>query len=206
VRDFVLNDAEWNYYDFNYSIVQLADRLDPGNATAADFDLSPFQRKGGKLLHYHGLSDGLIPTGSSMYFYKQVLQTLKAQGIALDPWYRFFLVPGMQHCSGTPTNMNAPWYFAGATQAGAIGVDPGSVHGVPGFGDREHDALLALMAWTENGTAPDRIIATKWRNDTLTDVVERQRPLCPYPTQARYNGSGDPDRAESWSCKSLYDL
>jgi len=109
----------------------------------------------------------------------------------------------MQHCAGTPTDVNAPWYFAGANQAGSLNT---AVHSVPGFSDAKHDALLALMLWTENGTAPDRIIATKWHNDTLTDSVLRQRPLCPYPKQARYTGRGNADDPQSWVCESLYNM
>ncbi|EMC93577.1 hypothetical protein BAUCODRAFT_245995 [Baudoinia panamericana UAMH 10762] len=200
VQDLVLNDTNWSFYDFNYSIVQLADQIQPGNATAYDFDLTAFHTRGGKLLQYHGLADALIAPGSSVYFYKEVLKTLLPKGITLDSWYRFFLVPGMQHCSGTPANINAPWYFAGANQAGSIGTNPGSVYSVPGFTDAKHDALLALMAWVENGMAPDSIIATKWINDTITNTVLRQRPLCPYPQQAVYLGLGDPNEASNWQC------
>lgn len=125
------------------------------------------------------------------------------KGIGLDSWYRFFLVPGMQHCKGTPADMDAPWYFAGANQAGALGND---TSGVPGFRDGKHDALLALMDWVEEDKAPDSIVATKWENDTVRDSVQRQRPLCPYPQQARYDGRGCPDDASSWSCGYLYDL
>ncbi|KAH9845713.1 putative tannase family protein [Teratosphaeria destructans] len=203
VQDFVLNDATWNFWDFNSSIVDLAEKLRPGNATADEYDLSPFYNRGGKLLHYHGFADGLIPTGSSIYFYKQVLETLLPRKIKLDSWYRLFLVPGMQHCYRTPSDVNAPWYFAGANQAGKIGSD---THSVPGFSDGQHDALLALMAWVENGTAPKSIIATKWVNDTAHDVVLRQRPLCPFPKQAKYTGTGSPDKASSWACELLYDL
>ena len=203
MQDFVLNDPNWNPYDFNYSIVELADQIQPGNATAYDFDLSPFYKRGGKLLQYHGLSDALIATGSSEYFYKSVLKTLVPKGIELDSWYRFFLVPGMQHCAGTPSDVNAPWYFAGANQAAALNT---AVHSVPGFSDAKHDALLALMAWTEHGTAPESLVATKWRNDSATDTVLRQRPLCPYPKQARYSGRGNPDDAKNWSCQFLYNV
>ncbi|KAK5712338.1 hypothetical protein LTR15_011918 [Elasticomyces elasticus] len=205
VQDMVLNDTNWNYWDYNGTIVELADQVDAGNATADDFDLSPYHKRGGKLLQYHGMSDALIATGSSVVFYKDVLKTLIPKGIELNSWYRLFLVPGMQHCAGTPTNVNAPWYFAGANQAGAIGVSTGSVHSVPGFMDAKHDALLALMAWVENGTAPDEIVATKWKNDTLTDEVVRQRPLCPWPKQARYAGSGSADDAAHWACRYLYE-
>lgn len=87
---------DWRWQDFNPSIIALSDRVNPGNATANDFDLSPFYKKGGKLLHYHGFSDGSIATGSSVYFYNHVLRTLKPKGIDVDDFYRFFLVPGMQ--------------------------------------------------------------------------------------------------------------
>ena len=196
---------DWNFYDFDYSIVELADRTDPGNCNADDFDLSPFQSRGGKLLMYQGYSDALISTGSSTYFYKEVLKTIGTKGIDLDPWFRHFLVPGMQHCAGTPPDMNAPWYFAGANQAGLL-APVGGVHSVPGFEDAEHDVLLALMEWTEKGVAPEKIVATKWRNDTVHDEVWKQRPVCPYPKQAMYVGKGDPDEAGSWMCEYLYDV
>ena len=93
---------DWNYTDFDYSIVQLADKTDPGNCSATDFDISPFQAKGGKLITYQGYSDALIPTGSSLLFYKEVLKTLYPKGIDLDSFYRHFPVPGMQHCLSTP--------------------------------------------------------------------------------------------------------
>ncbi len=140
---------DWNYYDFNYSIVELADRLDPGNCNADEFDLSLFEARGGKLIMYQGYADALIPTGSSVLFYKEVLKTLKPKGIDLDPFFRHFLVPGMQHCAGTPPDVNAPWFFAGPNQAGSLSEKPGSMHSVLGFRDPKHDILLALMEWTE---------------------------------------------------------
>ena len=196
---------DWSFYDFNFSIVQMADKLDPGNCNADDYDLSPFEAKGGKLIMYHGQADGLIPTGSSELFYNLVLQTLGPRGIDLDPWFRHFVVPGMQHCALTPPDVNAPWYFAGANQAGSL-LPLGAKHSVPGFEDAQHDILMALMEWTENGRAPNSIVATKWRNDTLYDEVWKQRPICPYPRQAMYSGEGDPDVASSWRCEFLYDL
>jgi feruloyl esterase len=202
VRHFLLNDPEWDFNDYDYSIVELADKLQPGNATAG-FDISSFQAKGRKLLQYHGMADALIPTGSSDLYYTQVLKTSRPRGIELDSWYRLFLIPGMQHCQGTPTGVDAPWYIAGGNQAGALGT---GVSGVPGFRDADHDALLALMQWTEKGKAPNQIIATKWKNDTLQDQVLRQRPLCPYPQSAKYDGSSDPDAAESWTCEAPFVL
>lgn len=106
-----------------------------------------------------------------------------------------------RHCLSTPDNMNAPWYFAGPDQAATINT---GTYSTPGYRDARHDIVLAMMAWVENGTAPNDIIATKWKNDTSTDEVLRQRPICHYPHQAKYNGKGDPNNAASWSCEMLF--
>lgn len=199
VANFLYNNASWDFRTFSTATVAYADAVNPGSANADDFDLAPFRAGGGKLLHYHGLADGLIATGSSIYFYNQVLANLTAQGVPVDDFYRFFLVPGMQHCTGSVGD--APNTFGGVDQSLLLGE---TVFGVPGFDDVRHDALLALMAWVEQGEAPNSIIATKFENDTATGAVVRQRPLCTYPLQAKWNGTGDVDAAESWTCESLY--
>ncbi|GAM90869.1 hypothetical protein ANO11243_089150 [Dothideomycetidae sp. 11243] len=201
VQDFLLNDTTWSYTDFDYSIVDLAERINPSNGTADNFDLSAFRNRGGKLLTYHGTADGLIATGSSVYFYNAVYKTMVPQGVAdISDFFRFFLVPGMQHCSGTPTLQQAPWYFAGPNQASLINS---SVHSTPGFSDPEHDILLAVMEWTERGIAPEKIVATVW-NGTVSDAgVLRQRPLCAYPHKAYYMG-GNVNKSSSWECGCPY--
>jgi feruloyl esterase len=47
-------------------------------------------------------------------------------------------------------------------------------------------------------------VATKYVNDVVGMGVQAQRPLCPYPETARYNGTGNPNVSESWDCKSPY--
>lgn len=144
---------------------------------------------------FHGLSDGLIATGSSSVFYSRVADALGGYD-KLDSWFRFFLVPGMQHVSGTA--VDAPWYFAQGNAAGVVGTD---IYSTPGFEDAQHDALLALIRWVEEGEAPDQIVATTWVNSTdPSSGVLRQRPLCPWPQKAVYDGAGDVDSAQSWSC------
>ena len=126
----------------------------------------------------------------------------------LQGWFRYFQVPGMQHVQGTAND--APWYFAGA---GANANIPSSSEGqgqddpdTLGFvaQDASHDALLALMAWVENGTPVDKIVATTWkRSQDPFSGVFRQRPLCPYPKRQAYIGGekGDSDRPESFECQ-----
>ncbi|KAF2194391.1 feruloyl esterase B precursor [Zopfia rhizophila CBS 207.26] len=201
VKYFLGLGPEWDFWKLDESVIALADRLDPGNSSVG-FDLSAFHKKGGKILSYHGLADSLIPAGSTPYFYNRVYRTLKPKGIELDDFFRFFLVPGMGHCAGSHTSFNASWYFAGSSQASVLGL---TVHGVPGFSDAKHDVLLALMDWVEKGTAPDSIIATRYANDTEHTAVSSQRPLCMYPKQAKYKGTGDQNDAGSWECKLPYD-
>lgn len=201
VQDFVLDDPNWDPNSYNSTIPFTASAIRPGNASATDFDLGPFHARGGKLLHHHGSADGLIPTGSSVYFHSQVQQTLQPRGIDLDDFYRFFVVPGMQHCMGTPKDVAAPWYFAGPNQASNLGT---SAYSTPGYMDAAHDELLALMAWVEEGTAPETLIATEWKDQDVKNGVLRQRPLCPWPQQARFLGKGDPDEAENWKCEGIH--
>ncbi|RSH80314.1 uncharacterized protein EHS24_008890 [Apiotrichum porosum] len=200
-QDLMQLGDSWTFEDLTIETVELADEINPGNATADDFDLSPFYNRGGKLIHHHGLSDGTLATGSSLYFYTHVVRAIWEHGIDVDDFYRLFLIPGMEHCQSTPSNMNAPWYIAGANQPASIST---SLHSVPCFSDAKHDVILALMAWVENGTAPDSIIATKWVDDNTQAEVSRQRPICPYPKEAKYNGTGDVDSADSWECATLY--
>jgi feruloyl esterase len=71
---------------------------------------------------------------------------------------------------------------------------PGVHHGGGGPGLKEFDALSALEDWVEKGRAPDKLIAGRVTNG----VVERSRPVYPYPILARYSGKGDPMQADSF--------
>lgn len=195
-QNWIYNDTNWDYTQFTYADVQVADEIDPGNATADDFELAGYRERGGKILMYHGGADSLIPTGSSKYFYNKVSEALIPQGVELDDFYRFFLIPGMDHCSGSDV---APWYIAGGSQQ-----LNNVTHSVPGYEDADHDVILALMQWVEGDTAPEKLIATKYVNDTASLGVESQRPLCVYPKHAKYSGSGDVNEPENWECQSLY--
>ncbi len=66
-----------------------------------------------------------------------------------------------------------------------------------------YDALAAIVDWAEQGKAPDRIIATvSAKNDDVPPdwSKTRTRPLCVWPTVARYVGA-DPEKADSFACQ-----
>ena len=95
----------------------------------------------------------------------------------------------------------------GPVSAGTVArvfVVPGMGHCQGGPATDQFDALGALVAWVEEGKAPDRIEArvnpanlelpTGWS-------AQRSRPLCPWPQVARYAG-GDVEAAASLRCAS----
>jgi feruloyl esterase len=73
---------------------------------------------------------------------------------------------------------------------------PGMLHCGGGIGPSTFDALGALEQWVEQGRKPARIDAAHSTNG----VVDRTRPLCPYP-QVAVSGSGSIDEAANFSCK-----
>lgn len=75
---------------------------------------------------------------------------------------------------------------------------PGMQHCGGGPGPDTFDAVSAVQRWVEEGTAPQKIIASH----ATHGVVDRTRPLCPYPRVAVYEGKGDPADATSFACKT----
>ena len=74
---------------------------------------------------------------------------------------------------------------------------PGMGHCGGGEGPNTFDMLGVLDQWVQSGKAPDRVLASKLKDG----VVERTRPLCPYPQIATYKGSGSTDDAANFVCK-----
>jgi feruloyl esterase len=75
---------------------------------------------------------------------------------------------------------------------------PGMNHCGGGPSTDQFDAFTALVNWTEKGIVPDRIIATA---RTTTPWPGRTRPLCAYPKQARYKGTGGLEDADNFVCQ-----
>jgi len=74
---------------------------------------------------------------------------------------------------------------------------PGMLHCAGGTGPTSFDAFSALVKWVEQGIAPESILGSHLTNG----VVDRTRPLCPYPQEAVYNGQGSINQASSFTCR-----
>lgn len=113
------------------------------------------------------------------------------------------------------SNDTLAWYeklqsnHADASSFARLYMVPGMNHCSGGAATDQFDMLAPLVAWVEQGKAPDSVVANARgpsANLPNTELpadwsARRTRPLCPYPKVARYNGSGDVESASSFSCK-----
>jgi feruloyl esterase len=64
-------------------------------------DIRPYKNQGGKIIFYHGWADPGISAYSTIDYYEKMRSVVGGQREA-DAFSRFYLVPGMHHCSGGP--------------------------------------------------------------------------------------------------------
>jgi feruloyl esterase len=94
----IFKDPKWDFRTLNFdSDIAISEKVDNGTLTATDPNLKPFFARGGKLILYHGLTDGLIAPQNTINYYKAVLKTV---GPAASQSMRLYLAPGMNHCFG----------------------------------------------------------------------------------------------------------
>jgi feruloyl esterase len=173
----VFDNPGWQFRTFDIDRdVNTADEKMARILNSNDPDLSAFQKRGGKLIVYHGWSDAAIPPQNAINYVDSV--AAKMGGGNIEGFLRLYMVPGMQHCGGG----------AGTTTFGEAGTPAA---------DRFHDIDAALEAWVEQGQAPSEIIATK---NGPGGAVIRTRPLCPYPSIASWKGTGSTDDAANFTC------
>jgi feruloyl esterase len=136
-------------------------------------DLDTFMRRGGKLIMYHGWDDPSISPMNSINYYSSVVERMRDKG----------------HLNSIEAAMTE-------TQKSArLFLVPGMGHCGGGPGPNTFDAIGTLDQWVNHGVAPDKIIASHV-------APAYARPLCAYPHEARYNGSGARADASNWKCVS----
>lgn len=171
----VHGDAQWDPYTFDLSR-DVAEARRTDIISALNPDLSAFAAAHGKLIQYHGLSDPVIPTEASINFYESVVAAQNGLD-RTEAFYRLFLVPGMAHCMGA---YDADW-------------------------------IEALEQWVEHGKTPQQVLGHRLPPMTgpppmgpPPEAVAQSsatRPICAYPTMAKYKGTGSVDKADNFSCR-----
>ena len=96
----VFENPNWDFRTLNFDAdIMRARKIDNGTIDAMNPDLSAFQRRGGKLIQYHGWADQQMSPGNSVTYYGTVLETMGGLPKVKD-FYRLYMVPGMGHCRG----------------------------------------------------------------------------------------------------------
>lgn len=162
------------------SYAGLSDAFDRGIALQSEFgnvntdnpDLSAFKARNGKLLHYHGFNDELIPSQGSVNYYNRVVSQMGGLD-AVQSFYRLFMIPGWGHSSAN-----------GTSNSSANGPAPAS-----------GQLYAVLTDWVEKGIAPSSV---EMSSPSSTPTA-RTLPICAYPKMPTYT-SGDPNLAASYGC------
>jgi hypothetical protein len=157
-------------FNFNTDLSLLSANV-PIVTASTSLDIKRFVDYGHKIIWYHGASDPGPPILGTVHYYKEMAEQFGGHDSAQN-FSRFYTVPNMDHCVGGPTT--------------------------DGF-----DFLTPLVNWVEKATPPAGVAASGTNFNAATYQVvgnyitggfvnaptTRSRLLCPYPRQARFNGS-----------------
>lgn len=128
-------------------------------------DLTNYREAGGKVIHYHGESDGSVPPASSVRYYESVRSVMHPElsyneSVAeLNKWYRLYLVPGAGHCTpSAQCNASFP-----------------------------QTNLPVMIDWVENGIEPVTLNAT-YVNSCSSRFSEADN-ICSWPLRPVWNGN-----------------
>lgn len=144
-------------------------------------DLRKLKAAGAKLIIAQGWADQSVVPLNAVDFYETATRTMGGPA-ATTSFFRLFLVPGMNHCSGGEGAYGIDylaalerWVEAGQAPDQLIGIHP-----KPG-------APLDFFGIDSKLVRPDQ--------------VEFSRPHFAYPRRAVYAGKGDPNLAANWVAK-----
>jgi len=173
---------KWNHSDASadWSVLHLADfaaEAELGSNTTGDIintmdvQLDRVRNGGKKILMWQGTADQLITAENGLEYYTRA---------------------GAYFAKGTPdfSVLQSWWrYFR----------MPGVAHCGGGSGPQpDQEAMFQqLVNWVESGIAPDTVPTANAQTPTSP---ARTRMACPFPTQAIYDGVGNPNLASSWKC------
>lgn len=146
---------------------------------AANTNLKPFADHGSKLILWHGAEDLTVQPAVSVAFYEGVQKQL---GANTDGTIRFFLLPGVGHCSGGE----------GPNQIDLLSA-------IMAWVEMQHapEKIIAGKTAATGGPGggmggPARPFATPAQPTLFT------RPIYPFPFVAKYSGKGDVNDAANY--------
>lgn len=173
-RQMVYGDAKW---DFTAADLFKA-YADTGRISAIIDAKSPnldaFRKRGGKMIYYHGAMDQALSALESERYVQRVAGRLPGGFSEASEFFRYFSVPGMQHCGG-----GAGVDTFDALTALELWVEKGT-------------APVHLTASRTGLSLGANIMSPATGGLT--------RRLCPYPQVAVYKGEGSTSDASNYDC------
>ena len=107
--------------------------------------------------------------------------------------------------AGTTWSGSVDYYEAVMAEMGESAQDGIRLFMIPGMGHImsprgargfNFDSLRVLLNWKETGTAPDRVVVTRYEDGVETGT----RQVCAYPQVTVYQGAGDVKDAANFAC------
>jgi hypothetical protein len=151
-----------------------------GTRSGPSPSLGKFRKHDGKMIMYDSVNDGIFSGVDLVTYYNKLDKTMHHAG----NFARLFMIPNMAHCGGGP-----------------------------GTTDFNANMLTAITGWVEQGVAPEEIVAANTNKSSPfpssapfdPQVAQNfptggTRPLCAYPRQAHYKGTGSPRDAANFAC------
>lgn len=157
--------------------------------TGVSLNLARFALHGGKMIIYDGVNDGIF-SGVDLVNWYNAMNTL--QFGAAESFARLFLVPNYAHCGGGPATSD----FAANTLTAIVdwvenGVAPAQIVA-------KYDGTAS--PFTADGADPNHLFAAGVTTNFPAGPEGGTRPLCPYPQQTRYKGTGATNDAANFTC------
>jgi len=170
-KGMVFEDPDWDFRTFDVDRdTRLGIEKTARYVDGNDPNLKPFKDAGGKILMVSSWNSTALPPLQYVRYYEDVIRASGGLESTRD-FARMFAVAGSSGC--------------------------------PAFANPQGFKVFeALQEWVEEGKAPERIIYEHTKGGGMMGggTAYRTRPVCAYPRQARYKGSGDPNDAANFSC------
>ncbi|MFL5583555.1 MAG: tannase/feruloyl esterase family alpha/beta hydrolase [Gemmatimonadaceae bacterium] len=149
-----------------------------GFRTFISGDFSAFQKRGGKIVIYHGGNDR---PDANLELFSSIRRRIGDETVA--NFLQFYLIPGMGHCgSGDEPNDIGQWLRPGDTPQNSL--------------------FSALVEWVEKGIRPNGVIATKFAVDgDPKSTIVKQRRICPYTRTTQRGRSATESDATNSVCQ-----
>jgi feruloyl esterase len=180
VRYIAFDDPSFDLRNYDFDTVTAKEQHAIELLVPAETDLSAFRARGGKLIMYHGWADPGLTPFESVNYYRDVFTTGRFAHHG----------EGRGHEDDEGDGRRTTGFFR-------LFMVPGMYHCAFGPGPNVFDTVTPLAQWVEQGIAPPSIVAS---HAGAGGVVDRTRPLCPYPQVARYKGTGSTNDAANFTC------